>query len=547
MRLVLRYKIDGCVVESDSLENSLYKIDVYSDGTRTKLVMNTKKPVKLAGAFLTRPYAYEGDDLIFVNGYQSWTDTREYTMDEKLKSLKAIPEVVKDKYHFAEYGDSWFLKYDKNRLHGYTYSYVKKQDGTARLWGSLNEENAYLIIHHEKDKGRLVLQSDIQGRVVDGEFVLFDFVEYTGLIKDVQKKYFENYGRCDAKPLRGYTSWYNDYQDINEEKMLNALEGIDGMDYDLFQIDDGWESHVGDWLEVDEKKFPDGLIPIVNMAHGRGLKAGIWVAPFVAEMDSSIYLEHPDWILRKGGKEVFAGSNWSGAVALDVRKKAVWDHIEKSLKSLLEQGFDFFKLDFLYAAALAAPSGSFTRAEIMRKSMKRLKNILGDKLILGCGVPLSSAFNLVDYCRIGPDITLNLDDKRYMRLAHRERVSTKVTLMNTIYRYAMDGYVFRNDPDVYLLRDDNIKLDEEQREAIITIDHLCGAMYLTSDNVNEYDERKRDMLAAAQMLCGAEITDIEREGEKIKIDYVLEGRQESMVYNSDKAIIERRIISRTFD
>lgn len=27
---------------------------------------------------------------------------------------------------------------------------------------------------------------------------------------------------------------------------------------DLFQIDDGWEPKVGDWLETDAQKFPMG-------------------------------------------------------------------------------------------------------------------------------------------------------------------------------------------------------------------------------------------------------------------------------------------------
>ena len=69
----------------------------------------------------------------------------------------------------------------------------------------------------------------------------------------------------------------------------------------------------------------------------------------------------------------------------------------------------------------------------------------------------------------------------------------------------MDGYVFRNDPDVYLLRDNDIELSKEQRRALVMLNHLFGAVYMTSDNVGEYNDGKREMLAEAQKLTAAEV------------------------------------------
>ena len=62
------------------------------------------------------------------------------------------------------------------------------------------------------------------------------------------------------KKLAGYSSWYNRYQDITEDTIREDLTGCCSLlcPGDLFQIDDGWEPKVGDWLETDAQKFPHG-------------------------------------------------------------------------------------------------------------------------------------------------------------------------------------------------------------------------------------------------------------------------------------------------
>ena len=84
-------------------------------------------------------------------------------------------------------------------------------------------------------------------------------------------------------------------------------------------------------------------------------------------------------------------------------------------------GFDLVKLDFLYAVCML-PTEYKTRGQIMCEAMDFLREVIGDKLILGCGVPLGPAFGKVDYCRIGPDVGLNWDGAPKEKLLHRERV-----------------------------------------------------------------------------------------------------------------------------
>ncbi len=526
------------MAEVDCLFNGSNDLDSLS------VVLHSRVRIILKQAVIEMPYRYDKDCDILLNGYQSWTETREYKPHEKVHSLDHLPSFIKNKYHFPQYGDSYFFKYDKDIKHSFTWSYIKHRTGESDLIGSLNDHIAFLIICHDIANNMLRLMSDCAGRELHGDIKLFDLIMSRGPALTCQRNYFERFGKSSAPVLYGYTSWYRHYQDINEKTIYNDLAGINTADgYDLFQIDDGYETFVGDWLSVDAAKFPHGIAPIADEIHSKGLKAGIWLAPFVAETKSRLCREHPKWILKKDGKDVYAGCNWSGDVALDIRRADVWEYIEKCLCYYKDMGFDLFKLDFLYAAALCSDS-MHTRAEIMRESMQRLRDILGDRLIIGCGVPLASAFNLVDYCRIGPDISLSFDDIFYMRFMHRERISTKTTIQNTIFRTVMDGTVFRCDPDVYLLGDKGNRLTADQRSALVQINHMFGSICLTGDDIALYDEEKKKLHDMARTLADAEVLDINSRGRDIEIRYAMDGREYLMVYDRQSGILRKDDISK---
>lgn len=588
MAITITYITDGVTRTGNDKANEDYSLEwiTYAeqrDGadprdSRTRIILKPKRPLTLVSCTLDEHYNhFRSGCKIFVNGYQSWTDTREFDLNEHLHNMNRVPRAVKERYHFESYGDVWFRQYLRSRYHGFTWAYMEKPDGEIDLIGSLNEERAFLIIDYRKAENVLALESDCEGKYCTEPYVLYDFVRYYGKDKILlQRRYFEHFGTCSAPNLRGYSSWYLHYQDISEAKMMTALEAVDSRNYDLFQIDDGYETFVGDWMEIVPEKFPNGLASVVDTIHAKGLKAGIWLSPFVCELDSRIYKDHHDWVYTEDGKDIFAGCNWSGDVVLDIRKKEVQDYIRECLEYHMKLGFDYFKLDFLYAAAMIRPgpepagtaygavweSGAadsepgapgraaggspliptdgFTRAEMMRGAMKFLREILGDRLFLGCGVPLSSAFNLVDYCRIGCDISLKFDDVAFMRLMHRERISTKYSLQNTIYRSVMDGYVFRCDPDVFLLRDNDISLSKEQREALVTLNYLCGSVWLTSDNIGQYDAEKRELLQKASRLGGAQLTNIKKDKDILTLEYVLDGEKGTLRYDRKKGVLVKK-------
>ena len=222
------------------------------------------------------------------------------------------------------------------------------------------------------------------------------------------------------------------------------------------------------------------------------MSAGLWLAPLGAQYHSNVAKEHPEWLIKdKFGKPVKCGFNWNGFYALDIHNDGAREYIRGFFDTILnEWGYDMVKLDFLYAAAIV-PAYNKSRGQLMCEAMDFIRECVGDKLILGCGVPLAPAFGKVDYCRIGADMGLEWSKKIDIQ---REGVSTRATLCDTVFRRGLDGRAFLNDPDVFLLRDDNMKMTFEQRKTVALINRIFGSLLFTSDNVGDYDSEKMKTL-----------------------------------------------------
>ncbi|MBR2701905.1 MAG: alpha-galactosidase [Erysipelotrichaceae bacterium] len=460
---------------------------------------------------------------MFFNGYQSWTYCPEYTVKDRIRGLVHTPAFGIKKFGLDRYADYHFVNYDNKRghFHGFSYCYFRNEK-KYQLFASLDEYPGYTIFYYDSRKGELKLVRDCAGVKNSGSFDAFNFCYLEGTEKQVFDRWFEllNIKQRTGKELFGYSSWYNRYEDININSIEEDLEGCKKLlqKGDLFQIDDGWEPTVGDWLEPDPVKFPDGMKSISDKIHACGFKSGLWLAPFVATARSKIYQEHQDWFLKVNGDNWSDGSNWGGFYSLDLDNKSVRKYIEKTFDRVFnEWNFDLVKLDFLYAGA---PFGDKrkSRAAKMIDAMKWLRELCGDKLIIGCGVPIMPAFGLVDYCRIGCDVGLDWNDKLYMRIIHRERVSTKQSISNTICRRQLNHRAWGNDPDVFFLRDENLSLTPEEKEYLFTVNALLSGILLTSDNFSKYDEKKIELIGKVRRLTKARVTEITDETITYKLD-----------------------------
>ena len=518
---------------SSSAECAVFSASVINDGKRFRLVLCPKQKFRLLSVEYTMDFEFEPSQQIFLNGYQSWTYSPERPIRQSDRALKYLPSKLTDKYGLDRYGDGFFYRGRQSSSihHGYSYAYVRN-GSEYTLFGSLAESSGFTAIEFDTHKNAVTFSKDCTGRLVSGKYTALDMHIYKGSEDNVFDYWFTDM-RIPApsvKKMLGYTSWYDHYQDIDEIKIISDLAGLDSMPAkpDVFQIDDGYETFVGDWFDVDTQKFPCGLESIVKSIEQKGLIPGIWLAPFLCERDSKLYRQHPDWLLTdRHGKPVYTGCNWSGGYALDIYNGQVREYIRRVLAHYKQLGFKLFKLDFLYAACML-PRRSKTRGEVMADAMDFLRRELQGCMILGCGVPLASAFGKVDFCRIGCDMTLDYDDKPHMRLTHSERPSTKNTMADTVFRRQLSGRAFLNDPDVFLLRDTNTKLTAHEKKNLAFVNALCGGVLFTSDNCAYYSDEAKQVFMQALGLRGARVTQAYADGGSIFVTYELDGDEQTL-------------------
>ena len=468
-----------------------FLLESADDDKRYKVILLPKIPITLIDFYIETHIDYSESKGIFCNGFQSWTETRIFNKDEKLKAQRRGVKIIGEAY-----GDGMLYNYKNTKgiVHSWTYTYIKQPQRKIYFLGSLNDDTGYTIFEHNATENKLLIKKDCKGLFVNTEIVLSDIFVVKSFEWLCFQRYFEaqQVKPVNAKPAIGWTSWYYYYTNISEkiiEDNLNAFVS-NNVPIEIFQIDDGWQKSVGDWLHFNEK-FPNGLSLLVEKIHHKNIKAGLWLAPLACEHNSFIVKEKPDWILKDDkGRFLKIGFNpmWSyWFYALDVYNEEVRLYLKKVFHTILnEWNFDLVKLDFLYGTALVARNGK-SRGQIMHDAMQFLRECAGEKLMLGCGVPLSAANGTTDYCRIGPDIHLSWDFSLLKWIRARERPSTLNAIHNTISRRHLSGKWFWNDPDVFILRKNKTTLSFEEKYSLLLANLLFGHLLFTSDNIAEYD------------------------------------------------------------
>ena len=493
MNIYLKYSYSGKEYVVDEKGDSRVSFDILCDNSNIKVTLINNLPLNIIKFSIEFPYDFSNVKAAYLNGYQSWTHSRIYNLDEKVKKLGLLGRIVDKKYGVSNYGDYNFITYSK--LYSHIYTYLINNDDTIKLFGSTNEETGFSVFRLYPEDKKIVFEKDIDHINIFGNYNLAQIKTFEGNENEVFDNFFgpKKDAKANGKLLKGYTSWYRHYQDIDEEKILNDLKGFEesNINFNIFQIDDGYQQFVGDWLKLDKRKFPNGLEKIVAKINKCGLNAGLWFAPFVAEAKSDLFKEHQDWFAKDAkGNPFRAGGNWSGFYVLDFYNQNVQDYLTQVFKHYQAMGFKLFKLDFLYAVCLPKRDDK-SRGQVMNEAMDFLRLTLKNSLILGCGLPLGAAFNKVDYCRIGPDVTRDWDDKWYMKYTNNERLSTKYAIQNTIYRHHLDGRVFYNDPDVFILRNsEDVKLTKEEKLKLFNTNIKYGSVLFTSDDIALYTDEE---------------------------------------------------------
>lgn len=541
----LKYSLAGAVYETVGYSGPHFSVITVNDESGVKLTLIPSRPITLISASLEFWHEYEKNEKFFVNGYQSWTTSGEMSAEDIYRGTTPLAGVTKYTKDMAiTSGDYAFTRYEPRPgfFHSFTYTYLRRGD-EFELFGSLSERNGYTVFYSDMEKHIFSVEKDVERLTISEPYEMFDIVRFVGGYDEVFDKYFAAMGLPAKKRidrLTGYTSWYNYFQKIDENIILRDLKGLSRAreSVNIFQIDDGYEPFVGDWLDYNGKDFPNGMKTIADAVHREGYLAGIWLAPFnVQRGKSRILKEHPDWLIRNpDGKPQLGCVAWGGAYTLDIYNSEVREHLKKVFDTVLNDwGYDMVKLDFLYSQC-RTPRDNKTRGTIMCEAMDFLRECVGDKLILGCGVPLGPAFGVVDACRISCDVDLSYGGKFYNSMSiNNELPSAQNAINNSMFRRHLNGRAFLNDPDVFFLRDHNLTFTWEQKLLLAKINNLFGRVLFVSDDAGEYSEAELEVLKETFRESDAKILDVKCVGARAdgnyEIKFIKNGEEKLLYFN----------------
>ena len=148
-------------------------------------------------------------------------------------------------------------------------------------------------------------------------------------------------------------NWESTYFDFDENKLIGLMDEATKLGVDMFLLDDGWFANkyprssdhqgLGDWEET-AGKLPNGVGRLVEEAHKKGIKFGIWIEPEMVNPKSELYEKHKDWVIHLPNRDEYYFRN---QMVLDLSNPKVQDHVFGVVDNLMTKypGIAFFKWD----------------------------------------------------------------------------------------------------------------------------------------------------------------------------------------------------------
>ncbi|UVI30607.1 glycoside hydrolase family 36 protein [Paenibacillus spongiae] len=308
----------------------------------------------------------------------------------------------------------------------------------------------------------------------------------------------------------GWCSWYCFGPEVTEQNIFDNMEAIAKQVPQLkyIQIDDGYQAYMGDWLSPGAS-FSD-MQALCQQIKRAGFEPAIWVAPFIAQAESAVFREHPDWFIQDDNGQPLASNaitfgGWRNGpwYMLDGTHPGAQNYLRHVFRTMREEwGSHYFKLDANMWGAI--PGGrrfdpKASKVEAYRRGMAAVLEGAGeDSFLLGCNAPMWPSLGTVHGMRVTNDI---------------ERHWSSVTGLayEGFHRNWQHNRLWVNDPDCLVLENKVISVvnpdgtirqtstplseDEFQFHAAYVV--ATGGMVLSGDDLAAISANKLEMLKKA--------------------------------------------------
>lgn len=431
---------------------------------------------------------------LLKNGYQTSSPCYSLTLTELDKTCSV--ELFRTNYNprskynavNGEFDSEWMTAFRDNTTgNSAVIGFVTMKDNMSQIDFKVDEKETKIIgLQARSVSDNILCDND---KSIQSEKLLLDL---QGPLSDGLDRYADWVAsEMDAIPwkkvLTGWCSWYEFFEKISEELILNVIDyyrkNRDRYPIDYIQVDDGYFNHRGDWT-IPSDLFPHGMKFIADKIKEAGFKPGIWLSPFQISGGSKIFQQHPDWTIRdeKGnpiGHEFDSSLKYS-YYGLDCTNPAVIDWVKSLFRTITKEwGYEYVKIDFLFAATFDGlrHDKNATRAQALRRGLEAIREAVGAKVpVLGCLAPLGQAIGLVNSYRVSPDTATRWKAP----WPYECGPAMRDTMRNTILRYFMHNRFWANDPDCVIARRGK---DRSEFSKAAEIEYLSKGGTISEDEV----------------------------------------------------------------
>jgi alpha-galactosidase len=411
--------------------------------TQIRIINNADNPVMPnvveVYSVNVKSLGFTGNAKVYAEGYQMLHQTH-------LAFKDISPDIgTMDKDHYK-------MPQTKGYFTAYNYIYFE-ENGRVLLLGASSCRSYRTEIRINQETINLV--QILEGRRLESgaELQLESYVVIEGTDRNEILDEFAGYinGNHPKRGFRevpdGWCSWYCYGPVITEGAINKNLKHakLHFPELKYIQIDDGYQPHMGDWLE-QTKKFRHKMKDICLNIRSEGFEPAMWVAPFISSEKSHVFRNNPGWFIKDESgvplcteKVTFRGWRDAPWYFLDPTHPEALEYIKNVFRIMKhEWKVDYFKLDANCWGAL--PFGvrfnnDVTSVEAYRIGLEALWEVCGaDTYLLGCNAPLWPSLGIVNGMRVTNDIDRNIG-------------SIKALSMQCFYRNWMHGKLWINDPD----------------------------------------------------------------------------------------------------
>jgi alpha-galactosidase len=223
------------------------------------------------------------------------------------------------------------------------------------------------------------------------------------------------------------TGW-NDWQYYRTAKtakdVLDSAEVIaelkqQGYPLDFVQVDGGFCLHYSEWSQV-KPGFSPGIKDLSEKIVGMGLKFGLWFAPYIQNVKTSVVKEHPEWLLKdENGKTiVLTSSNVGESCLIDFTVPGAEEWLRELLRLFVNDwqvtwlkldgpNYNIYRNGRLHSNDLCRPGhlhdSSKTISEMLNRVFEVIREEAGPDVIVEGEGMMGLALGKIDLHRVQTD------------------------------------------------------------------------------------------------------------------------------------------------